>query len=156
MKDLLSDINEQRERQKGCESNISAFTKTNNDDELDDFVTSIIHDGVDDTMREEYEREEYPEQLQIYETSKETERQAPITRAEHRRQAEQHRPTKRKRTLTTREKRKEQINNDFAAAFDSVPIAEQERPRTNLRYPCCLGTECINTHIQGTMKCHGD
>ena len=76
---------------------------------------------------------------------------------EPRRPTQQRRPTrKRRRTLTPREKRKEQINNDFAAAFDGVPIAAQERPPTNLRYPCCLGTECKNTHIQGTMKCHGD
>ena len=69
MKDLLFDINGQRERQEDCESDISIFTKTNNDDELDEFDTSIINNGVDDTMREESEREESPEQLQIYETS---------------------------------------------------------------------------------------
>ena len=36
----------------------------------------------------------------------ETERQVPLVRAEHCRQAEQHRPTKRKRTLNTRKEKK--------------------------------------------------
>ena len=78
MKELLTNTIGQRERHENCK-------ETNDNDGLDEFVTSIVNNGIDDTRQEESEREESPEQLQINETSKETERQAPITRAEHRR-----------------------------------------------------------------------
>ena len=42
------------------------------------------------------------------------------------------------------------------AAFNGEPKDEQERPRKGMENPCCLGAECKNTNIIGTMKCHGD
>jgi hypothetical protein len=293
VKDLLSDRIGKRDRLESCEGGIGAFKKTNDNSGLEDFVTSIVDNGIDDTMQEESEREEAPRPLKIYGTSngrfqlipqsftfpsltlaslvtswycgdysksippyrylkpcdvkhikggrqkimhmkilmscvekaakivnlphlikrkmndkdaitlynsvkhlfripagegkkrryetlswktyynmlskrkwrlygeKETARQETVTRVEHLmsetdKQVEQRRPKKRQRTLNTQDKRKKQMNNHFIAAFDGVPIVEQERPRKGMENYCCLGAECKNTHIKGTMKCHGD
>ena len=62
MKELLTNTIGQRERHENCK-------ETNDNDGLDEFVTSIVNNGIDDTIQEESEREEAPKQLRIYGTA---------------------------------------------------------------------------------------
>ena len=59
-------------------------------------------------------------------------------------------------TKKKRKTRRDEVNNDFASAFASVPIVGKERPREGMENTCSLGKECKHMHIKGTMKCHGD